>query len=310
MNFYTFHKILDIATMPVIMWQKLYKIFRSSFGIISVIIVIGLWSTISYYGISYIVGPFYDSGDDFLGISDTGDSTSTEECNVVGVNLHGTLYTYIPPDSSDSFVGDKDVISADSVVYYLKEAENNENIKAIILEIDSYGGVPVAAEEIANTLKASAKPTVALIRQAGTSGAYFAATGAKKIYASKLSDVGGIGVTQSYVDNINKNLKEGLNFVQLSVGKFKDMGNPDKPLTEEEKALIFRDLNIVHQNFIEAVSVNRKIPLADVQRIADGSSFMGAKAKELHLIDEIGGLTEVEKYLSDKLGEKAEICWY
>ena len=101
-----------------------------------------------------------------------------------------------------------------------------------------------------------------------------------------------------------------MGFVQLSAGKYKDMGNPDKLLTDDEKAIITRDLNITHQAFIEAVSVNRKIPLADVQKIADGSSVLGAKAKELHLIDEIGGIQEVEKYLSDKIGEKAEVCWY
>lgn len=312
--------------MPLIMWQILkkiflfpfklaiwrwfYKIFRSSFGVISVILVIGLWSAFSYYAISYFKGPAEVANSDYSESSDSG-AVDNADCNVVGINLHGDLYTYLPPKESEGlFDSGNDKVSSDVITYYLKDAEKDEKIKAIILEIDSYGGAPVAAQEIADTLKASAKPTVALIRQAGTSGAYYAATGAKKIYASRLSDIGGIGVTQSYLDNIGKNQKEGLSFVQLSVGKFKDTGNPDKPLTEEEKALIYRDLNITHQAFMEAVSVNRKIPLADVQKIADGSSVMGLRAKELHLIDEIGGLIEVEKYLSEKIGERAEVCWY
>lgn len=312
-NFSTFHKILYPATMQAMettIWQKLYKIFRSSFGAVSVIMVIALWSVGSYYVISYFdYSPTEESGD-YIGSSEDV-SLDTADCNVVGINLHGDLYTYLPPeDSTGLFDSSNDKASSDAITYYINQADEDEKIKAILLEVDSYGGTPVAAEEIANTLKASAKPTVALIRQAGTSGAYYAATGAQKIYASKLSDIGGIGVTQSYLDNIGKNQKEGLSFVQLSVGKFKDMGNPDKPLTEEEKALIYRDLNITQQAFIEAVSVNRKIPLADVQKIADGSSVMGAKAKELHLIDEIGGIAEVEKYLSEKIGEKAEVCWY
>lgn len=299
-----------MRTMKTTIWQKLYKTFRSSFGFISVIMVIGLWSLTSYYAISFIIGPADIVSDDNFEYSDSGASDNLD-CNVVGINLHGDLYTYIPVDNGESFMSSNtDVSSSDEITYYLKDVERDSNIKAIILEIDSYGGVPVAAEEIANTLKASRKPTVALIRQAGISAAYWAATGANYIFASKNSDIGSIGVTQSYLDNINKNQKEGLGFIQLSVGKFKDMGNPDKPLTEEEKTLIFRDLNIVHQNFIEAVSVNRKIPLSDVQKIADGSSVLGAKAKELHLIDEIGGLPEVEQYLSEIIGEKAEICWY
>lgn len=290
------------------MWQKLLRILRSSFGIISVIMVIGLWSTFSYYVISYFAGPAETEGADYFEPSDS-DSTDSADCNVTGINLHGELFTYPPSDSEDSYMGEK-VVSADMVTYYLKEAERNENVKAIILEIDSYGGAPVAGEEIADVLKSINKPTVALIRQAGTSAAYWAATGAKKIFASKNSDVGSLGVTMSYLENIEKNQNEGLGFIQLSVGKFKDMGNPDKPLTAEEKTLIYRDLNIIHQNFIEAVSVNRQIPLADVQKIADGSSVLGERAKSLKLIDEIGSLADVEKYLSDLLGEKAEICWY
>ena len=303
--------------MPLIMWQILkkiflwfYKIFRSSFGVISVIMVIGLWSVASYYAISYINGPAEVVSDDYSDIADTGTSLDTTGCNVLGIILHGTLSTYIPPKSDSSLVEDTDVVSSESIIYYLDQARKDENIKAVLVEVDSYGGSPVAAEEVANGIKASTKPTVALIRQAGTSAAYWAATGANYIFASKNSDVGSIGVTQSYLDNINKNAKEGYSFVSLSAGKYKDVGNPDRPLSEEEKAMLLKDLNIIHKNFIETVSVNRKIPLADVQKIADGSSVLGDKAKELHLIDAIGGNQEAQKYLSDKIGGKAEVCWY
>lgn len=280
-------------------------------GLSLVIIVIVLWSIISYFGISYGKELFFNiSSDNIFETSDTGTSFDAEGCNVVGINLHGSLYTYIPPKNDNSSMEDTDVVSSDDIIYYMNQAEKDKNVKAILLEVDSYGGTPVSGEEVANAIKASTKPTVALIRQAGVSAAYWAATGAQKIYASKNSDVGSIGVTMSYLDNINKNQKEGYSFVQLSAGKYKDMGNSDKVLTEEEKALFMRDLNIVHQNFVEAISINRGIPLTDVQKIADGSSVLGSKAKELHLIDEIGGIQEVEKYLSDKIGEKAEVCWY
>jgi protease-4 len=98
--------------------------------------------------------------------------------------------------------------------------------------------------------------------------------------------------------------------VQLSSGKYKDAGDPDRPLTEEERQLFLRDIKIVHKNFIEDVAVNRDIPVADVQKIADGSSVLGDRAKELRLIDEIGGIREAEKYLESIIGEKPEVCWY
>lgn len=244
-------------------------------------------------------------------LSDSGAETSSEneDCNVLGINLHGTLLTYVPPDSKSGLMDDTDVVSSESILSYIDQAEKDENIKAILVEVDSHGGLPVAGEEIANALKASTKPTVALIRQTGSSAAYWAISSADYIFASKNSDVGGIGVTSSYLDNISKNQQDGYNFVQLSAGKYKDMGNPDKSLTEEERGLLIRDINIVYQNFINAVSANRGIPVEDVRKIADGATVLGETAKSIGLIDEIGGIFEVEKYLFEKIGEEVNVCW-
>ena len=245
-------------------------------------------------------------------LSDSGAETSsdTEDCNVLGINLHGTLLTYLPPENGDSLIADNtDIVSSENVLYYIDKAEKDEDIKAILVEVDSSGGLPVAGEEIASALKASSKPTVALIRQTGVSAAYWAISSAGRIFASKNSDVGSIGVTTSYLDNTSKNQKDGYGFIQLSAGKYKDIGNPDKPLTDEERTLIIRDLNIIHQNFINDVSVNRGIPPEDIKKIADGSSVLGETAKALKLVDEIGNIFEVEKYLSEKIGEEVEICW-
>ena len=281
--------------------DKLKKVFY----ILAVIVGFMILSIVSNFVYSKFIEP------KVLSVEDTMDLESNEQtdCNVLGINLHGQLVTYIPIDTGDSLIKDTDLISSDTVLYYIKQAKEDEEIKAILLEIDSPGGVPVAGEEIANALKSSSKPTVTFIRQTWMSAAYWAATGAGRIFASKNSDVGSIGVTTSYLDNVSKNQKEGLNFVQLSTGKYKDTGNPDKLLSQEEMNLFMRDLNIIHQNFIEAVSKNRNLPLENVRKIADGSSVLGERAKELGLIDEIGSLPEVEKYLYEKIGEEVNVCW-
>src|SRR3989344_5420691 len=290
-------------------WEKTPKflkvlVFLLKWFLIGAVFYLSIYGFIERFDID--IKKFTSSS---LSDSDTGILSDTESCNVLGINLHGQIVTYIPVDSGDSLIKDTDLVSSDTVLYYIKQAKEDENIKAIILEIDSPCGTPVAGEEIANALKSSSKPTVAFIRQTGLSAAYWAATGAGRIFASKNSDVGSIGVTTSYLENVNKNQKEGLSFIQLSTGKYKDTGNPDKPLSQEEINLFMRDLNIVHQNFIEAVSKNRNLPIEEVRKIADGSSVLGQRAKELGLIDEIGSLPEVEKYLSLKIGEKADICW-
>jgi len=282
--------------------NKYKKIFYTPAVIIG-FIVLSIASNFLYY--NFIQSP------EALSLDDSLDSGSEEEkdCNVLGINLHGTLLTYLPPEGGGSLIEDTDMVSSEDILYLIDQAIEDDKIKALILEVDSYGGLPVAGEEVAIALKASTKPTVAMIRQAGTSAAYWAATGAQRIFASKNSDVGSLGVTMSYLENVSKNQKEGLNFVSLSSGKYKDTGNPDRTLTDDEKALFMRDLKIVHQNFIDAVSVNRNLSIENVRAIADGSSVLGERAKALGLIDEIGSLLEVEKYLSEKIGEKSVICW-
>ncbi len=248
--------------------------------------------------------------DESDGSADSSDSDSSEGCNVNGIELHGYIITYIEPsDKDDKGFSTKDESSSENIVYAINEADQNEDIKAILLEVDSYGGVPVAAEEIANAMKRASKPTIVLIRSVGTSAAYWAASGAQTIFASALSDVGGIGVTMSYTDKYYKNLREGVTYNSLSVGKFKDYGDSDKLLTYEEKNLIMRDLNITQENFIKAVAANRKLDINKVRALADGSSMPGQLAKDNGLVDKIGGLTEVKDYLKEKIGEEVQLCW-
>lgn len=238
-------------------------------------------------------------------------TSANENCNVSGITLHGNLVTYITNENYD-WATDKiiaDQVGSEDIVYAIEEANEDDTIKAILLEIDSYGGSPVGAEEIADALKRSTKPTVAVIREGGVSAGYYAATGANIIFASKNSDVGSIGVTYSYLDNTIKNQKEGLVYQELNSGKFKDTGDPNKPLTNEEKELYKRDIKIIYENFIKAVTENRKLDINKVRALADGSTMLGEMALKNGLIDQIGGQAEAEEYLTEKIGEEAEVCW-
>ncbi|MCK4554831.1 signal peptide peptidase SppA, partial [Candidatus Parcubacteria bacterium] len=233
-----------------------------------------------------------------------------DDCNVAGIELHGGLVTYITNENLDEAgYPIADETASENIIFAIKEAEKDNEIKAIILEIDSFGGSPVAAEEVADTLKQAKKPTVAMIRDFGISAAYYAATGADIIFASVNSDVGSIGITMSYLDNVKKNQKDGLTYNQLSVGEFKDMFNLDKSLTAEEKQLIMRDIKILHEDFIQAVAENRNLDIEKVRQLADGSSVLGQMALENGLIDKIGSFQEVKEYIEEKIGEEMEVCW-
>ena len=114
----------------------------------------------------------------------------------------------------------------------------------------------------------------------------------------------------SYLDSSVKNRKDGLTYNALSSGKFKDTGDPDKPLTNEEKELLMRDILISHQLFMEFVAENRNMPLEKVKGLADGSTMMGEMALSNSLIDAIGGEYEAKEWLGDQLQEDINICDY
>lgn len=243
-------------------------------------------------------------------INENGGSGEEMNCNVLGIELRGDVVTYITPeDKNEEGNNIVDKTSSEDIIYLVDQANLDDNIKAIILEVDSYGGSAVAAEEISQALLKTNKPTVAFVRTAAASAAYWSASGADTIFASSLSDIGGIGVTMSYLDKTKKNEKEGLTYNSLSIGEFKDYGDPDKPMTVNERKLIMRDLEIMHNLFVKAVSQNRNLPIDKVNLLANGSSMPGQMALEAGLIDKIGGIYEVESYLKDKLGEDVYVCW-
>lgn len=244
------------------------------------------------------------------------DIVSTDEemfvstCNVQGIELRGDLVTYIVPENADqNGLSLLDETASEYIVYALRTAEENPEVRAIILEVDSYGGSPVAAEEINRALHQTTKPAVVMVRNAATSAAYWAAVGADFIFASPASDIGSIGVTMSYVDNAAKNTKEGLTYNAIATGKFKDYTNPDKALTQEEKALLMRDINVINENFITTIVQDRHLEIGKIRSLADGSSMPGQLALDYGLIDSLGGIDAVETYLQQRLGSEVNVCW-
>jgi protease IV len=232
-----------------------------------------------------------------------------KEDSVALIKVQGEIVSYDSWHSSEEGY-EYDTASSESIVGYIEDAEERDHIKAIIIEIDSYGGLPVASEEIMNAIKRANKPTVAVIRGSGVSGGYLIATGADYIFASEMSDVGGMGITMSYLDYSEQKRRDGIIYQELSSGKFKDTGSQDKNLTEEEKELLMRDIIELHDIFVRKIAENRGLEVKEVERLADGSSMLGERAKDNGLIDEIGDIYSAKEWISKKLSIYPEICVY
>ncbi len=240
---------------------------------------------------------------------DSGSYTSNH-CNIARVPLHGVLTTVSSSDDSDQSTSMYGYYTySQELTEKLEKLDNDNSFKAIILDVDSPGGTPVAAEEVAQTISRVKKPVVALIRESGNSGAYYASSAADKIYAAVASDVGSIGVTNSYLDNVKKNTQDGLTYQQLSLGLYKDTLDPDKPLTTDERQLVLAHLQATYNQFIKTVAQNRHLTIEDVTKLATGEVFSGQEALDYKLIDAIGGIYDVKDYLATSLNITPEVCW-
>ncbi len=227
-----------------------------------------------------------------------------KEGNVAVIPITGLITT-----------GDGDILSgigtkSQSIVDLIEKADKSSKIKAILLEIDSGGGAPVASDEIAQAVKSANKTIIAVIREKGASGAYWIASAADKIYANRMSMTGSIGVRASSIGIAGLMQDYNVTYRRLVSGQFKDTGTPFKKMTLAEKAKYQKLIDDLHEIFIKDVAENRGMKYDQVKKLADGFVILGQKAKEVGLIDEIGNKKVALKYLETKLKIKAKPVEY
>ncbi len=248
-------------------------------------------------GVIFAIGWLYETEQTI------GDGT----CNVAFLPLEGTILPFY------GLVDAPLVITPEFVDSFMNDAEEEEGIDAILVEINSPGGTPVASERIAERLHNSSVPVVVLIGDIAASGGYMVAAAADHIVASPMSDVGSIGVNMSYVEESKKHEEDGVTYVQLTSAEFKDAGSPDRAITDAERELFQKDLDMLHKEFVNMVAEYRGLEVSTVERLANGASMPGVRALEEKLVDSLGGWPEARGVLSALIGKSVEetiICDY
>ncbi len=187
------------------------------------------------------------------------------------------------------------IAETDDLVRELRHYRDNPSVKAVVIRINSPGGVVGPTQEVHDALlrvRQAGKPVVASLGSVAASGGYYVAVAADQIYANPGSLTGSIGVIMQManVDALMK--KVGVDYVVVKAGQFKDLGNFSRPLTPEERRVIQSLLDDVHGQFIEAVAKGRKLDRSAVVQFADGRVFSGTQALALKMIDALGGLEE------------------
>jgi len=189
-------------------------------------------------------------------------------------------------------LGAREEIASHTMVAALRALAADDSVKAVVLRIDSGGGSAQASELIWHAiadLKAK-KPVIVSMSDVAASGGYYIASGATKIFALDNTLTGSIGVVGGRIAPAAALAKLGVNTFPLGRGKRATMMASLSPWNDEEKAVIQTTMESVYKTFVGRVAEGRHKKPDDILPIAQGRVWTGAKAKELGLVDEIGGL--------------------
>jgi protease-4 len=196
------------------------------------------------------------------------------------------------------------ISSPDTYLKLLDMAQKDRTIKAVVVRVDSPGGVVGACQEIHDRIAelAKSKPVVVSMGSVAASGGLYISTPATKVLANPGTITGSIGVIiQGYtVKELMKKL--GVDVFTVKSGKFKDILSPFKKPNDEETALLKALIDESYMQFVKAVAEDRNIPLKKVIEFADGRIFTGEKALKLGVVDELGGFAkalDVARQLAD-----------
>ncbi len=176
----------------------------------------------------------------------------------------------------------------------LREVSERDDVKAVVLRINSPGGAVGPSQEIYGEVQKlrKSKVVVASMGAVAASGGYYVAVAANKIVANPGTITGSIGVIVEFVNAEELLGKLGIKGYVVKSGQFKDTGSPLRGMTDAERKYLQALVNDVNGQFVRAVADGRNLKVEDVEKIADGRIFTGAQAKELGLIDSLGGLTD------------------
>jgi protease-4 len=187
------------------------------------------------------------------------------------------------------------IIDAERTVQELEAEVADASVRAIVVRIQSPGGVVAPTQEIHDAIRrarARGKPVVASMGSVAASGGYYLAVAADRIIANPGTLTGSIGVIMQLVELEGLLRKVGVRYEVVKAGRFKDVGSLSRPLREDERAVLQTLLDDMYEQFVTAVAEGRGLDRGVVAALADGQVYTGRRAKELGLVDELGGLDE------------------
>jgi len=187
-------------------------------------------------------------------------------------------------------------VIADSreIIEQIDEVTDDDSVRAVVLRINSPGGGVAASQEIYRAVRKlqTKKKVIVSMGSVAASGGYLIAAAADRIVANPGTVTGSISAVMHFADIQELMKKVGVRSSVIKSGKFKDIGSPVRDMTAEEKQLIQGIVDDIYDQFVRTIAEDRKIPLEQVQSLADGRIFSGRQALQLKLVDELGSLED------------------
>ncbi|MEN9875932.1 MAG: hypothetical protein RLZZ529_929 [Bacteroidota bacterium] len=219
---------------------------------------------------------------------------------------HKYTTTSIPNDATDEIAiiyaqgeiqsgeGDVNIIGEGAMRRSISEARNNEDVKAIVLRIDSPGGNALTSDLIWREIELTkkVKPVVVSMGNYAASGGYYIACNANTIFAEKNTITGSIGVFGMLPNFSGLSTKMGIHSEQVNTHQNSGTYNPFAPIDEKFKAVTTEGVEQIYKTFVSHVAQGRKMSFAQVDAIAQGRVWTGADAIKIGLVDKIGGLDD------------------
>ena len=221
-------------------------------------------------------------------------------------NVIAVYYAYGEIDSGSSASTDEG-INSEKVIKDLRKLKDNENVKAVVLRVNSPGGSAYGSEQIwyaINQLKKE-KPVIVSMGDYAASGGYYIACNADTIVAEPTTLTGSIGIFGMMPNAKGLTEKLGVNFDVVKTNPYADFGNLTRPMNDGEKGLMQMYVNKGYELFLTRCSDGRGISMEELDKIAQGRVWTGSTAKELGLVDELGGLDKALEIAIAKAGVDA-----
>ena len=205
-------------------------------------------------------------------------------------------------------------VGGDRIAQEMRKIREDDDVKAVVLRVNSPGGSATAAEVIGREvmLTGKKKPVIVSMGNLAASGGYWISMGSNRIFAEPNTITGSIGVFGMLFNAEKLAANNGVTWDVVKTARFADINTVSRPKNPQELANIQRIVDRIYDRFITKVADSRKLPKNKVQEIAQGRVWSGTAAKQLGLVDEIGGFEDAvaEAAKQAKLGDNWQLEEY